>query len=363
MSYVNTVHSAAWHIPCYASHNCQTSQDVQEYTDDNQEMSLPTLHQSAGMPISIQPEDFKSSPDGALSQIFIAVMAFISVVLVVVACATLNIKRGHKSTYSLFLFSILATDFLMGFIVMPLNAVHSVTSNATTAISCMTWLLVQIVTISARSWTMPAMVLLLHLHDGFVPIRRLVIVLTWVWIASGLLALPPLVTASGFLDTKTCHVIDAQGNMMLVYIVVMTFFLPSCILSPLFIKWANLDATFKRISDSYKIEDDQHVSIIPGKKTTTCILPDMALPKTVRFFSVAQVFCWGPFFLVLIVAPNLASFQLPMALTLFTILLGYSQSLVTPVFVLVSVTTISQRIFRRQSRNRRDHPETDASHA
>lgn len=61
--------------------------------------------------------------------------------------------------------------------------------------------------------------------------------LSWVWVAAGLLAAPPFVASDALLDTDTCSLV-MDNTAMLLYVSIMTFLLPACVLTPIFVKWS-----------------------------------------------------------------------------------------------------------------------------
>ena len=66
--------------------------------------------------------------------------------------------------------------------------------------------------------------------------------LAWAWAAAALLAAPPFVAREALLDAATCSLNTGQGNTaMVVYVAVVTFLLPACVLTPVFVKWSRQD--------------------------------------------------------------------------------------------------------------------------
>ncbi len=63
------------------------------------------------------------------------------------------------------------------------------------------------------------------------------------WIFSGLLVLPTVLIDNTLVNFEKCSLVTENYGMTL-YVAVMTFFLPACILTPMFIKWSNLTHRF-----------------------------------------------------------------------------------------------------------------------
>ena len=96
--------------------------------------------------------------------------------------------------------------------------------------------------ISNRSWTIPFVLLLYRVHGGLVPRLHMATALAWAWAAAALLAAPPFVAREALLDAATCSLNTGQGNTaMVVYVAVVTFLLPACVLTPVFVKWSRQD--------------------------------------------------------------------------------------------------------------------------
>ena len=78
-------------------------------------------------------------------------------------------------------------------------------------------------------------------------ISRMLAVLLWTRVSSFLLSLPPLLARDSFLDLDSCSVRGASDvassatlGALVVYVAVVAFFLPSCVLAPAFLAWTGV---------------------------------------------------------------------------------------------------------------------------
>ena len=56
--------------------------------------------------------------------------------------------------------------------------------------------------------------------------------------AASLLAVPPFVARDSLLDADSCSIAVGGNSAMLIYASVVTFLLPACVLTPVFVKWS-----------------------------------------------------------------------------------------------------------------------------
>ena len=234
---------AAWHIPCYAHHNCP---------DDLREPSRTstTNTQLAGF-ASFFDWNLQNRYDW-LAFLFLGTVICVSFIGICMLVGTLFVRQCKlnrmylRRPLSHFLLILLFADILMTLIVIPVHTYDLLGGDTKYAIlrpgTCLFRICTHFLGITTKSWCFVAYILLYHIHDGLIPFQRSVIVGIWVLIVSMLISIPGVVFgADRYIDTTTCTLVSDSSNWaMVLYISIIPFILPSCILTPILLKWSNL---------------------------------------------------------------------------------------------------------------------------
>jgi uncharacterized membrane protein (DUF106 family) len=181
--------------------------------------------------------------------------------------------------------------------------------------------------------------LLYRVYDGFIPRFYLLLVLIWVWIASSLLCLPAILSQESFLIVDTCSIVK-DNVAMVIYISVMTFLLPACLLTPAFIKWSHLEASEDRMEAAKKRffeadDDDEEVDLeTEDKRISRLHLVDREMPTVLFTMGVFNVVAWCPFYAILLAEPFLINAP-PQFVSLMVVFIGYAQTMATPLLICI----------------------------
>ena len=92
-----------------------------------------------------------------------------------------------------FILSTMTSDVLMALVVIPLVAQYLLGGDILPPSTCGLVVFAQLVSVSAKSWSLVAYIILNYVHDGLIPSCRSVLVAIWVWIASALIVVPVIV--------------------------------------------------------------------------------------------------------------------------------------------------------------------------
>lgn len=117
------------------------------------------------------------SSQSLLVDTFLSILSLAASVLIILVIIALCNRRGYRMSLNALLLSLLGSDLLMTTTVIPLHIVRD--TFGLTSVGCTLWLDFQLVAITSRSWIIPSVVLLFHLHDGLIPIKRLENESTW----------------------------------------------------------------------------------------------------------------------------------------------------------------------------------------
>ena len=286
---VESIH--AWHIPCYAHHNCP---------NDNgrpNSGSSTTNTQQAGL-FAVFDWNLINVYDW-LTFLFLMSIICVSFAGLLMVLGSLFVRECKVSQWFLrrpinhFLLAILSSDIIMTLVVIPIHLNDLLGGDSKYLIlnpgSCVFRICSNFLSITAKSWCMVSYIILYHYHDGVIPTQRSIIAGLWAWIASILIAVPGIIFGVGsFIDTEKCTLTPNISNWsMILYITMIPFILPSCILTPCLLIWSNLRKRLKldqNISSEYlaqydEVEDQenqeiaskyyenrhQHPSIVLGK--------------------------------------------------------------------------------------------------
>lgn len=145
---------------------------------------------------------------------------------------------------------------------------------------------------------------------------------------------------------------------MLVYMAVICFFLPSLVLTPAFLKWADLrprmnlnEFSQHQSEDSDQSEEEEedevdHSEMEKGSSSSSLnrCLTDKSFPSTLLTLSITNGLAWLPFFSLLLLSPLLS--YVPPSITLFVSLLGYAQCLVTPILIIILLDRVRMTLYK-----------------
>jgi hypothetical protein len=251
----------------------------------------------------------------------------------------------------------------MAMVVIPLHLMELFVEPdpaKTPEVSCRIQVFFHLDMISTRSWTIAAFTLLHHLHDGLIPTTQSLMVIVWTWVISGLLVMPTVIVKDSFVDFEECA-LNPKNYGMIIYVIVVLFILPACILTPLFIKWSRLNKQFDLKRDlsadflDYDDDDDDidqdieaeevssslHGSLSlnsfnndrkASKATMRFLKSDSNLPRTLFTLAGVNVVAWLPFFSLMLA--TIVMIHIPSGLFFLVVLwLGFAQSPVTPVLI------------------------------
>ena len=233
---------AAWHIPCYAHHNCPDDTNQQQQQQNGN-------HQIAGPPLFDW--DLHNQYDW-LAFLFLWLMIFVSFIGICMIVGTLFVRECRVNKWYLrrpvnhFLLVLLSSDILMTMIVIPVHAYDLLGGDSKLTIlrpgTCLFRICCHFMSVTTKSWSIVAYLILYHVHDGVIPTKRSVIVGIWVLIASLLISVPGVIFGvDSYINTEKCTLIPGSSQWpMILYISTIPFILPSCVLTPFLLKWSNL---------------------------------------------------------------------------------------------------------------------------
>ena len=104
------------------------------------------------------------------------------------------------------------------------------------SVSCQIRLFFHLFVICVRSWSIAAFMLLHHLHDGIIPTKHSLLLITFTWIISTLFVLPTVLVKNSLVDFKSCKLLP-QNYGMVFYVTFLIFVLPSLCITPIIIRW------------------------------------------------------------------------------------------------------------------------------
>ena len=119
------------------------------------------------------------------------------------------------------------------------------------SLTCQIRLFFHLFVICVRSWSTPSFILLHHLHDGIIPTKHSVSLITFIWIISALFVLPTVLVENSLVDFQACQLLP-QNYGMVFYVVFLIFGLPSIIVTPIFIRSTKL--RWVRIKKKWKMK-------------------------------------------------------------------------------------------------------------
>ena len=227
---------AAWHIPCYAHHNCPNEK--------------PTQSQNAGIG-SFFNWNLQNTYDW-LTFIFLGLLICVSFVGICMIFGSLFVRECKVNKWYLrrpinhFILALLASDMIMTLIVIPVHMYDLLGGKEKDYLlnpgTCVFRICSHFMSVTSKSWSFVAYIILYHLHDGVIPTKRSVIVGIWAWIVAILISVPGVVFGvNSYIDTEKCTLVPDSSNWgMILYISCIPFFLPSCILTPILLKWSSL---------------------------------------------------------------------------------------------------------------------------
>ena len=240
--------TTAWHMPCYQSFNCPKRNHI---------------------PIdatTVKPPDSDIVKAGFH---FTFVLLFITIVFSffggVFICGALCANHGGVrplnqvsqplkkfpllffSVFFYFIFqlliSILVTDLFMAILVIPLHLMDLLKVSSLVeegaSLTCQIRLFFHLFVICVRSWSTPSFMLLHHLHDGIIPTKHSVALITFIWIISALFVLPTVLLENSLVDFQACQLLP-QNYGMVFYVVFLIFLLPSLIVTPIFTRYTKM---------------------------------------------------------------------------------------------------------------------------
>ena len=100
------------------------------------------------------------------------------------------------------------------------------------SLTCQIRLFFHLFVICVRSWSTPSFMLLHHLHDGIIPTKHSVALITFIWIISALFVLPTVLLENSLVDFQACQLLP-QNYGMVFYVVFLIFLLPSMVVTPI----------------------------------------------------------------------------------------------------------------------------------
>ena len=167
MSYINTVDFASWHIPCYSRHNCGSR--ARRVNAASASSKVQKAGPGGG---GLADAVLDADPESAAAKAFTILLLALALVGFVLACAGLCAKNGLRRPLHVFVMSLMASDLVLVLFVMPVHLLSAGSAEGPPAGTCLAWMYFQLAAVAARSWSLPAVSLLLHFYDGAVPISR-----------------------------------------------------------------------------------------------------------------------------------------------------------------------------------------------
>ena len=294
--------SKAWHIPCYAHHNCPNS------NGGSQSASSSNRSQRASI-FSVFDWNLINEYDW-VTFIFLMSIFCVSFAGLFMVIGSLFVREWKVNQWYLrrpinhFLLAILSSDIIMTLLVIPLHLNDLLGGESKILMlnpgTCVFRICSNFLSVTAKSWSIVGYIVLYHFHDGVIPTQRSIMVGLWAWIASILISVPGILFGvENFMDTEKCTLTPSTSNWpIIMYITVIPFILPSCLLTPCLLIWSNLRKKLKlnqNISSEYlaqydEVEDQQnqeiaskyyenrhnHPSIVLGKGHTPT-LPEICI--------------------------------------------------------------------------------------
>ena len=384
---------AAWHIPCYATFNCPEPEKDDSSKGKNLVKDAP-VDQLAGSPI-INHWNL-DSPTDWLTFLFLWSIVIVSLAGVCLVVGSMFVRECRLNRWYLrrplnhFILSMMASDVLMALVAIPIHIYYLLGDQEVVlfpASTCSLTLFVHLVSVSVKSWSIAAFILLLHFHEGLIPMSHSLVVVCWVWLASVLLVVPVVVFEGDFVDLATCtvKVASSRVNWTLVYTTLVPYILPALVVNPILIKWTTLrqQTTIKRdISNDYlatdaeqeetlkerrlqlreviiceeanqviQDDDDSSMSCLQSdnlsydlssrvsKGTVDFLSSDNDFAKILLSLSTVHILTWGPFFVFMLVMPCLTDPVIRM-LSYLVAWLGYIESAIIPIIIFILSTFV-----------------------
>ena len=398
--------STAWHYPCYQSFNCPKRSHI---------------------PIE-EATTIRPAPDSDIVKAgfhFTFVLLFLTIVFSffggLFICGALCANHGgvrplnqvslllggimYRCVIFLVIFqlliSILVTDLFMAILVIPLHLMDLLKVSSLVeegaSLTCQIRLFFHLFVICVRSWSTPSFMLLHHLHDGIIPTKHSVALITFIWIISALFVLPTVLLENSLVDFQACQLLP-QNYGMVFYVVFLIFLLPSMVVTPILTRSTHMrylptvDYLLKPAGlclqnnffdyrkefnirrdisadflDKEESEDEEEAEEIrvkmkissrrnsellhcsacsdstlsldrkPSQATLNFLKTDKNLPRTLFTLAISNALAWTPFFTLL----TFTSFNVlwawnlvvPYELFLGTLWLGFGQSPLTPFLI------------------------------
>ena len=246
---------AAFHIPCY-NHNCPPEKS--------------TTYQKACTTFWCMDWNLQTGYDW-ITFVFLSAVIICSFIGIAMIVGTLFVRECKINKWYLrrplnhFLLVLLTSDILMTLIVIPIHMYDLLGGedklNLLRPGTCVFRICTHFMSVSAKSWSFVGYIVLYHLHDGEIPTIKSVIIGVWSGIVAILISVPGVIFGiDSYIDTRTCALIPDSANWeMISYITIIPFILPSCILTPVLIKWSNLTNNLRKernISSEYLAQYD-----------------------------------------------------------------------------------------------------------
>ncbi len=150
MGYINTVDHAAWHLPCYSTHNCpKRLVDGGGGGGSGFAPDGPSHHAAGAGGAHVDLVTTTAADEGSkMLAAFLWALVMISLANLVFVFAVLASLKFRRPL-NLFLLSVLASDVLMTLVVMPMHAIHAA-GMASGIDSCSSWMFAHLVAVAAR---------------------------------------------------------------------------------------------------------------------------------------------------------------------------------------------------------------------
>ena len=260
----------------------------------------------------------------------------------------------------------------MAIVVIPLHLVDlteefsSDSTLETSSLSCQIRLFFHLFVICVRSWSICFFMLLHYLHDGIIPTKHSVLLITFTWLISTLLILPTVLVKNSLVDFNDCKLLP-QNYGMVFYVTLITYVLPSLIVTPVLFRWTkirdefsirrDISSDFLDRDDEIDLEMEENIKISrqnselqeslssslssltrkTSKATLNFLKTDSNLPRTLFTLALIHAILWFPFFILLIFSSIkemfLFSYLPPQIVYLGSLWLGFAQSPLTPFLI------------------------------
>ena len=227
---------AAFHIPCY-NHNCPTEKS--------------TSYQKECVTLWCMDWNLQTGYDW-VTFVFLSAVIICSFIGICTIVGTLfgrecKINKWHlRRPQNHILLVLLTSDILMTLIVIPIHMYDLLGGeeklNLLKPGTCAFRICTHVMSVSAKSWCLVAYIILYHLHDGEIPTLKSLIIGVCSWIVAILISVHgAFYGIDCYIDTKKCALLPDSANWeMIIYIAIIPFILPSCILTPILLKWSIL---------------------------------------------------------------------------------------------------------------------------